>query len=70
LSRIHDCIQLDTPHSEGLLWTSDQPANTQHSQQTDIQTPAGFEPTIPESEWPQTHALDLAIGISIYSIAD
>jgi hypothetical protein len=37
---------LDTPHSVGLLWTSDQlvaetslPDNTQHSQQTDIHAP-------------------------------
>jgi hypothetical protein len=26
----------DTPHSVGLLWTSDQPDNSQHSQETDI----------------------------------
>ena len=33
---------LDTPHSVGLLWTSDQPdapGNTQHSQETDFNTP-------------------------------
>jgi len=70
VSRIHDHIQLDTPHSEGLLWTSDQPDNTQHSQETDIQAPAGFEPTIPASEWPQTHTLDLATGTGIYSVTD
>jgi len=34
----------DTPHSVGLLWTSDQPGaecsdNTQHSQETDIYDP-------------------------------
>jgi len=34
--------------------------NTQHSRETDIHAPppAGFEPTIPASERPQTHALD------------
>jgi len=63
-------IQLDTPHLEGLLWMSDQPENTQHSQKTDIQDPAGFKPTIPRSEWPQTHALDLATGTGIYTITD
>jgi hypothetical protein len=40
-SRLHDHTFLDTPHSVGLLWTSDQqrPDNTQHSQQTDIRAP-------------------------------
>jgi hypothetical protein len=28
-----------------------------HKRQT-FMTPAGFEPTIPESEWPKTHALE------------
>jgi GH43 family beta-xylosidase len=37
----HSLSHSDTPHSVGLLWTSDQPDaetydNTQHSQQTDI----------------------------------
>ena len=32
----------------------------QHSQQTDIHAPTGFEPTIPACERPQTHALDRA----------
>jgi len=32
--------------------------NTQHSQTSMPQ--AGFEPTIPASEWPQTHTLDRA----------
>ena len=56
----------DTPHSVGLLWTSDQPDaetsdNTQHSQETDIHVArAEFEPAIPASERPQTHALDRA----------
>jgi hypothetical protein len=34
------------------------PDNTQHSQQTDIQAPVGFEPTISAGERPQTYALD------------
>ena len=34
--------------------------NTQHSQQTDIHTPAGFEPAIPACERPQTRTLDRA----------
>ena len=44
------------------------PDNTQHSQQTDIHAPAGFEPAIPGSERPQNHALDRAatgIGTSV-----
>ena len=32
--------------------------NTQHSQQTDIHAPAGFEPAMPASDWLQTLALD------------
>jgi hypothetical protein len=39
------------------------PDNTQHSQQTSM-SPVGFEPTIPASERPPTHALDrAAVGI-------
>jgi hypothetical protein len=34
------------------------PDNTQHSKETDIHAPAGFEPAIPASEQPQTKALD------------
>ena len=36
--------------------------NTQHSQQTETHAyaPAGFEPAIPASDRPQTHALDRA----------
>ena len=56
----------DTPH-----WTSDQPdadtatytTHNTHKRQTSM-SPAGFEPAIPASERPQTHALDrAAIGI-------
>ena len=36
------------------------PDNTQHSQDTYIHSPAGFEPAIPSSECPHTHALDNA----------
>ena len=56
-----------TPHSVGLLWTSDQlVAETSTWQHTTLTTdrhpcpPAGFEPTIPASWRPQTHALDHA----------
>ena len=56
---------LDTPHSVGLIWTRDQPeAKTslkkQHSQETNVLRPEGFEPAIPASQRPQTHALDSA----------
>ena len=53
----------DTSHSVGLLWKSDRPGEEtstwQHtpSQQTSM-PPAGFEPAIPASERPQTHASD------------
>jgi len=48
-------------HSVGLLWTSDKHLyrTTQRSQETST-LPAGFEPAIPTSEQPQTHALDRA----------
>jgi len=36
------------------------PENTQHSQQTDIHAPTGFEPTISAGYRPQTYALDRA----------
>jgi len=53
----------DTPHSVGLLWTSDQSdaetSTWQHTRQTSM-PPVGFEPKIPASERPQTHALDRA----------
>ena len=59
--------------SVGLLWTSDQlvaeistTAYNTHNRQTSIY-PAGFEPTILESEWPQTYVLDrAATGIAMY----
>jgi hypothetical protein len=61
---------IDTPHSVGLLWTSDQPdaetstwEHNTYKRQTPI-PPAGFEPAIPVNERPQTHALDgTATGI-------
>jgi len=41
------------------------PDNTQHSQQTDIYAPAGFEPTISAGERPQNYALGcVATGTS------
>jgi hypothetical protein len=43
------------------LWESSHrplPDNTQHSQKIDIHVLGGIRPTIPASEWPQTHALD------------
>jgi hypothetical protein len=43
----------DTPHSVGLLWTSDQPdaetSTLQHSQEAAM-PPVGFEPTVPASD--------------------
>jgi len=55
----------DTPHSVGLLWTSDHPvADTstwQHTTLTTERPRVGFEPTISAGERPQTHALDRAV---------
>ena len=64
-----------TPHSAGLLWTSDRLVaktstwKTTHNirnGQTSI-PPAGFEPAIPASDRPQTYALDhTTTGIGPY----
>ena len=62
----------DTPHSV-LLRTSDQPDLTTHNthkRQTFL-PPAGFEPTIPASERPQTPALDgAATGLAVCQYSD
>jgi hypothetical protein len=62
----------DTTHSVELLWARDQRdqtstwQHTTHNRQTTM-TPGGFQPAIPASERPQTHALDrAATGIGIY----
>ena len=53
----------DTPHSVGLIWTSDRTAAENSAGHTkeltrDISVPtAGFEPAILASELPHTHAL-------------
>jgi len=62
----------DTPHSVGLLWTSNQPdaetSTWKHTTLTHL-SPAGFEPTIPDSERPQTYTLDRAApGIDIKAV--
>jgi hypothetical protein len=46
------------------------PDNTQHSQQTNIYAPAGFEPTLLTGERPQTNVLDrAATGIGNWQIS-
>jgi len=58
----------DTPRSIELFWMGDQvrrrdyclTTHNTHKRQT-IVPPAGFEPTIPAFELPQTHALDLTV---------
>jgi hypothetical protein len=52
--RLPNRIQLDTPHSVGLIGPSQRPDKTQHSQETDIHVPAGLEPATPASDRPQT----------------
>jgi len=57
----------DTPHSVGLLWTSDQPDAVISTWQHTLlpRGIVGIEPTIPASERPQTHDLDSpATGIN------
>jgi hypothetical protein len=69
VSRSHS----DTPHSVGLLWTSDQSvaetSTRQHRNTHKGQTyrhHAGFEPTVPVSARPKANALDrAATGIGI-----
>jgi len=63
VSRLHS----DTPHTVGLHWTSDQlvaetstsTTHNTHKRQASM-SPAGFEPAIPASERPESHALDRA----------
>jgi hypothetical protein len=72
--RLHDHTHLDTAHSVGLLWTSDQSdaqtSTWQHTNTHNRQTsmpPVGFEPNIPASARPMAHALDrVATGIGWY----
>jgi len=64
-------LHSDTPHSVGLLWTSDQPdteiSKWQHSTRDRHPCPhAGFESAFPTNERLQTHALHrAATGIGI-----
>jgi len=52
----------DTPHLVRLLWTSDQPDNTQHSQETDIHVPSGIRTHIPSKR--------AATGIGLYKLSE
>jgi hypothetical protein len=59
-----------TPLDEGSACRRDIWQQSQLSQQTDINSPAGFEPVIPVSERPQTHALNRAatdIGLCTFA---
>jgi hypothetical protein len=63
VSRSHS--ELDTPHSVGIFWTSEQPdaatATFQHTaltRQMNIHDPDGIRTRNPKNERPQTHALD------------
>jgi hypothetical protein len=66
-------LHSDTPHSAQFLWTNDRPdtktSTWQHNTlawNRHLCTPAGFEPVIPTSGRPQTHALDRAsTGIGV-----
>jgi hypothetical protein len=72
---LHDHTHLDTPHWVELLWTSDQPdaetstsTHNTHKRQTSMPL-TGFEPIIPASERPKTHASDCAAtGIGLHRI--
>jgi len=57
------CTWWRTPHSVGLLWSSDRPVSVistwQHTTlTTDIHAPRGIRHRNPLSERPQTHALE------------
>ena len=75
-SRVFCITHSDAPHSVGLLWTSDrlvaETSTRQHTTLTNRQTSlpqAGFKPTIPASERPQTYALDRAVtGIGNFTV--
>ena len=65
---IHEVFRSHTTHhsrwdSSGRVINSSRrplPVNTQHSQQRDIHTPVGLEPTISAGDRPQIHTLDHA----------
>jgi len=67
----------DTPHSVGILWTSNRAVTETsickkhnfHNTLTSI-PPVGFDPAIPSREQPQTHALErVEAGIGILKFA-
>jgi len=61
VSRSHTTTHHSQEDSSGWVISSSQrplPDNTQHSQQTNIHAPVGFEPTISAGERPHTCALD------------
>jgi len=70
VSRSH----LDTSHSLGLPWTSDQPdaeiSTWQHTiNATDIHEPVIFDTESSASEWPQTQTLErAATGIGLNKV--
>jgi len=72
VSRSHTTTQHSRQDSSGRVISSSQrplPDKTQHSQQTNIHAPVGFEPTISAGERPQTYALDrAATGTGIYKV--
>jgi hypothetical protein len=48
------------PLDERSAYGKDLYLTKQHSQQSDIHNPVGFEPAVPAGERPQTYALDRA----------
>ena len=54
--------------NETYSWSYRSCSTASRQQETIIHAPAGFEPAIPASEWPQTHALldRTATGISFF----
>ena len=64
VSRPHTATHHSRYDSSGRVISPTQrplPDNTQHTQQTNIHAPVGFEPTISAGGRPQTHALDCAV---------
>ena len=60
----HTLCRIPLGTSNGLV--SENSDNTQHSSETVMHAPGGFEPAIPTGQRPQTHAFDRAVtGIGL-----
>jgi len=70
VSRSHTTMHRSQQDSSGRVISSSQrplPDNTQHTPQTDIHAPVGFEPAVSAGERPQTYALDLTANVTDFN---